>query len=162
MTGNGCLNSRYDTLKKYVYQLEKQQVGLRDAFHDLEANESTSLMRGERSNASTDALFVPLLDRELKKIDLFYETQERELLEEVGRLSELVQQQEEYGPDSGHEFENHEYEDDDDDEDDEEFGLQNSELTMSRSPVNRRRRSLSESAGFSRTLSNGSSSNTPT
>lgn len=74
---------RYDTLKKYVYQLEKQQAGYRDTVHDLEANESTSLMRDGGPGAATDGLFIPLLDRELKKITLFYEAQEKELLDEV-------------------------------------------------------------------------------
>lgn len=69
----------YDALKKYVYQLEKQAVSFRDAAHDLEANEQTSLIQGQ-DHLSTDALFVPLLDRELKKICLFYEMQEAELL----------------------------------------------------------------------------------
>lgn len=135
---------RYDTLKKYVYQLEKQQVGYRDAVHDLEANESTSLMQGTSENVSTDALFTPLLDRELKKITLFYEAQEKELLEEVHGLERMVQQQEADGPDSGHQYDRHVDEDEDED-DDEDFNhaLQSSEITFSRSPAGRRRRSLS-------------------
>lgn len=134
----------YDALKKYVYQLEKQQVGYRDAVHDLEANESTSLMQGTDDHVSTDALFIPLLDRELKKITLFYEAQEKELLEEVHGLETMVQQQEADGPDIGHQYDRQE-DDDDDDEDDDDFNqaLLNSEITFSRSPVGRRRRSLS-------------------
>ncbi|KAI0346236.1 Sodium/sulfate symporter [Trametopsis cervina] len=136
----------YDTLKKYVYQLEKQQVGYRDAVHDLEANESTSLIQGSQNHVSTDALFLPLLDRELKKITLFYEAQEKEFLEEVRGLERMVQEQEAHGPDTGHQYDRQEgYEDEDDEDDDDDFNhaLQASELTLSRSPVSRRRRSLS-------------------
>lgn len=137
----------YDTLKKYVYQLEKQAVGFRDATHDLEANESTSLIH-DQDSAPTDALFVPLLDRELKKISLFHELQEAELMKEVEDLKNLVQQQENYGPNSRHQYEDHDYDDDDDDEEDDEFGaLQSPTATWSRSPGNRRQRSLSEVTG---------------
>lgn len=149
---------RYDTLKRHVYQLERQQAGYRDTVHDLEANESSSLMRHHDTAIPTDALFTPLLDRELKKITLFYEAQEKELLDEVYTLSSLVQQQEDFGPDVGHQYENQDgFEDDDDDEDDEDFNpmMMNSELTLSRSPVNRRRRSLSESNGLRGGLSQG-------
>ena len=134
-------------MKKYVYQLEKQAVGFRDVAHDLEANESTSLIR-DQDTLSTDALFIPLLDRELKKISLFYDLQEAEFLKEIEDLKNLVQQQEDYGPDSGHQYENHDYDDDDDDEEDDEFGaLQSPTATWSRSPVSRRQRSLSEVTG---------------
>lgn len=127
-----------------MYQLEKQQVGYRDAVHDLEANESTSLIQGSDDHVSTDALFIPLLDRELKKITLFYEAQEKELSEEVRGLERMVQQQEADGPDVGHQYD-HQDEDDEDEDDDDDFNhaLQNSEITFSRSPMSRRRRSLS-------------------
>ncbi|KAH9838741.1 Sodium/sulfate symporter [Rhodofomes roseus] len=112
----------YDALKKTVYQLEKQQAGLGDSFYsehrDLEANEESALM-GSASNASTDSIFVPLLDRELKKICLFYDTQEKELEEEVEHLQRLVQEQEEVGPDAGHQYMDADTEDDDDDDEDE-------------------------------------------
>lgn len=138
---------RYDTLKKYVYQLEKQQAGLREIAHDLEANEQTSLMGGQADNMTTDALFIPQLDRELKKISLFYESQESQLLDEVRGLQELVRQQEDYGPDVGHQYESH-GDDDDDDEEDDDFDLHSPEVPWPRSPVSRRRRSLSESNGY--------------
>jgi phosphate transporter len=127
--------------------LEKQAVGFQDAAHDLEANESTSLIGQDR--LSTDALFVPLLDRELKKICLFYEMQEAQLLKDVESLQNLVQQQEDYGPDSGHQYDQHDYDDDEEeDDDDEDFAaVHNQELSWSRSPINRRRRSLSEANG---------------
>ena len=107
----------YETLKKYVYQLEKQQAGFRDTVHDLEANESTSLIR-ERDHISTDALFIPLLDRELKKICIFYDSQEQELLNEITELERLVQEQEDFGPDVGHQYDRDDYEDDEDDDED--------------------------------------------
>ena len=56
--------NRYEALKKQIYQLEKQQAGLRESYHDLEANESTSLI-GSSHPSSPDRLFIPLLDREL-------------------------------------------------------------------------------------------------
>ncbi|PSS34029.1 hypothetical protein PHLCEN_2v1933 [Hermanssonia centrifuga] len=138
----------YDTLKKYVYQLEKQQAGLHEAIHDLEANEGTSLIQ-DRDIASKDALFIPLLDRELKKMCSFYELQETNLLREVNDLEKLVQQQEEYGPDIGHQYLDHvDEEDDDDDDDDDDFAQRSPAASWSRSPLSRRKRSLSESTGL--------------
>ncbi|KZT65890.1 SPX-domain-containing protein [Daedalea quercina L-15889] len=112
----------YDALKKTVYQLEKQQAGLGDSFYsehrDLEANEETALMSGAH-DASTDGIFVPLLDHELKKICLFYDTQARELDEEIEHLQRLVQEQEEVGPDAGHLYIDGDTEDEDDEDEDE-------------------------------------------
>ena len=141
----------YDALKKYVYQFEKQQVGLRESYHDLEANESTSLM-GEADAGSTDIQFIPLLDRELRKICLFYHTQEKELLEDVAELQRLVDKQEESGPDGDHHFIDEDEDEDDEDEDDD-FDLQSPSISAQgttrsyQSPHNRRHRSRSESAG---------------
>lgn len=119
-------------------------MGYRDTVHDLEANESTSLMQGTSDHVSTDALFIPLLDRELKKITLFYETQENELLEEVRVLERMVQQQEADGPDYGHQYDRNDEDDEDEDEDDDfNHALQGSEITFPRSPASRRRRSIS-------------------
>ncbi|KAF9021958.1 Sodium/sulfate symporter [Hymenopellis radicata] len=102
----------YDTLKKFIYQLEKQQQhnGLSDSYHDLEANETSAL--------------------ELKKIVLFYEGQERELFEELHELEEMVKHQEEAG------FENGGYYMDDIDEDDDD----DDSVSGSRGPAQRRRR----------------------
>ncbi|KZT06062.1 Sodium/sulfate symporter [Laetiporus sulphureus 93-53] len=111
----------YDALKKAVYQLEKQQAGLGESLlegHDLEANEETALIGHPVDHLSTDSLFVPLLDRELKKICIFYEAQEKELLDEVKQLERLVEQQEEVGPDAGHQYTDADT-DDDEDEDEE-------------------------------------------
>lgn len=144
---SGGLHS-YDTLKKYVYQLEKQQVGFRDALHDLEANESTSLMH-TRDHLSTDSLFIPLLDRELQKICLFYESQEQDLLKEVTALEHLVQQQEEHGPYVEHQYEVAEFEDDEDEDDEDDFVPRSPEATWSRSPLSsRRRRAASDANGY--------------
>jgi len=70
-------------LKRYIYQLERQQHDVDASIHDLESSERASLIDG---STSTDAVFLPLLDRELKKIALFYEFQERELLDELAEL----------------------------------------------------------------------------
>ena len=69
--------------------------------------------------------------------------QEAELLKEVESLQNLVQQQEDYGPDSGHQYLN-DYDDEDEDEDEDDFNIHSPEPSWSRSPVNRRHRSLSD------------------
>ncbi|KAH9925488.1 SPX domain-containing protein [Fomitopsis serialis] len=141
----------YDALKKTVYQLEKQQAGLGDSFYsehrDLEASEETALMSGVTS-AATDSIFVPLLDRELKKTCLFYDTQEKE----------LVQEQEEVGPDAGHQYMDAGTDDDDEDDDDEDdfdahspVASRDPTRSPSRPPGSRRHaRSASSAAGASR------------
>lgn len=147
----------YDALKKTIYQLEKQQVGLADStrdLRDLEANEETALM-GHVRHTDTDSLFVPLLDRELKKICVFYESQERELLGEVAQLEWLVQQQEEAGPDAGHQYMDPDVDTEEEDEDDEgdEFNTMSPPISRdhtrspSRRPGRRHARSLSSAAG---------------
>jgi len=117
----------YDALKKYIYQLEKQQAGHLVA--DLESGERTSLL--DQSDA-TDSLFIPLLDRELKKTVTFYEHQQQELLEELQDLEKDVELQDELGL-RGEETWGHYADDDDEDDDD----------SVSRSPVRVRHRSLS-------------------
>lgn len=126
----------YDALKKAIYQLEKQQAG--SFYGDLEANEETALMAGSSSQGtSTDNIFVSLLDRELKKICTFYTTPEKELAEEIEHLQHLVQQQEEVGPDAGHQYMDGDTEDDDDeeDEDEDEFDTHDSPVVPSRDPT---------------------------
>ncbi|KAJ3993371.1 SPX domain-containing protein [Lentinula boryana] len=121
----------YDSLKKYIYQLEKQQQNLTSSYRDLESNERTSLVG--RPDAATDSIFIPLLDKELKKVTLFYEHQGKELFDEIDELEALIHKQEELGLDGDH------YADDDgyDEEDDE---------SISRSPERQKRRRLSSSA----------------
>lgn len=121
----------YETLKKYIYQLEKQHIELDHSYHDLESNETSSLVG--RQVTAADAVFIPLLDRELKKINLFYEAQEKDLLEELQELEKLVLQQEEAGYDEGNYYMDDGLYDDDDDDD--------SELGHSADPTHRRRRS---------------------
>jgi phosphate transporter len=122
---------RYDTLKKYIYQLEKQQYGDGRPYHDMEANEYAALIDPSHSTNS-DSLFVPLLNQELKKIVLFYQSQEKELLDEVTDLEEQAEKLEEAGLAAGERY----MDDDDDDDDDED------DDSISRSPE-RRRRSIS-------------------
>ena len=119
-------------LKKSIYQLEKQQ---QRPYQDVESNERTSLV-GRRVDRETDAVFIPMLDRELRKIVLFYENQEKELMEELEELEELVKLQEEMGLEGDH------YNDDftDDDEDDDESLSQSRDATAA---TGRRRRSAS-------------------
>ncbi|KAI0926346.1 hypothetical protein AcV5_008835 [Taiwanofungus camphoratus] len=141
----------YDSLKKFIYQLEKQQAGLQDSVRDLEANEQSALM-GHVDDMSTDNLFTPLLDRELRKICLFYEGQEKELYDEIATLERLVQQQEEVGPDAGHQYVDIDpYTDDEDDEDDDDvFDIHSPPISRNRtrSPSRRRRHARSVSSGI--------------
>lgn len=124
---------RYDSLKKYIYQLEKQQFGHDlSQSRDIEAHESSSLLHGNDST-NTDALFIPLLDRELQKIIAFYEQQEKELLDDLEELEKDVRVQDEVGLQGGEHYED--YEDDEHDDDDE-------SISASRSPE-RTRRSMS-------------------
>ncbi|KAI0763315.1 Sodium/sulfate symporter [Trametes elegans] len=136
----------YEALKKHVYQLEKHKVGLQESFHDLEANERTSLIGAVGEDAaSTDAFFIPLLDRELKKVCLFYESEEQRLSDEVAALQQEIEQLEQNGPYAGHQYVDDD-EDADEDEDDDDFDLHSPILSRERtqSPARRRRhRSLS-------------------
>ncbi|KAF9448494.1 Sodium/sulfate symporter [Macrolepiota fuliginosa MF-IS2] len=126
----------YDALKKCIYQLEKQRTGqepVSPTYRDVEVGERSSLLN-EGDPSSTNNLFVPLLDRELRKIMTFYESQEKELAEELTDLEEDVARQEEAGLEAGaHYFAS-------DDEDDDES------ISVSQSPERRRHRK-SSSAG---------------
>ena len=130
--------NRYEALKKQIYQLEKQQAGLRESYHDLEADESTSLI-GASHPGSPDRLFIPLLDRELEKICLFYVTEEQRLSDEVTALQEEVERQEESGPYAGHRY--LDADEDEDDEDDDDFDVTSpiESRDRTRSPGRRRR-----------------------
>ena len=141
----------YEALKKHIYHLEKQKAGLQESYHDLEANERTSLMSGGPSSvdmANTDAFFIPLLDRELRKICVFYETEEQRLTDDLAALQTDIERQEESGPYAGHHYLDEEG--DEDDEEDDDSQLQSPIATLSRdrtqSPSRRRKRSMS-SAG---------------
>ena len=108
----------YDALKKFIYQLEKQQHDQGRSSMDLESGENTSLIPQRSTSLSTDSAFVPLLDRELKKIVLFYQAQEKESLDAVSELEELAKEQEEMGFWENRRYEG--YDDDEDDDDDDE------------------------------------------
>lgn len=104
-------------------------------------------------------MFIPLLDKELKKITLFYESQEKDLLDDVDTLEEQVRLQEEAGVlGAGYEgYTDDEQESDDDDDDDE--SLSHSREATGQ-PV-RRRRTLSGSGYGRLSLSRGASSLLP-
>ncbi|KAI0711847.1 Sodium/sulfate symporter [Cerioporus squamosus] len=133
----------YEALKKHIYQLEKQKVGLQESYHDLEANERSALI-GSGPSASeltnTDAFFIPLLDRELRKVCMFYEMEEQRLADEVSALQQEIERQEENGPYAGHQYEDEE--DADEDEEDDEFDLHSPGISRERtqSPARQRRR----------------------
>jgi phosphate transporter len=84
----------------------------------------------EHQPTETDAAFAPLLDLELKKIIFFYETQSKELFDELEELEEAVRQQEELGLLGLSRYED--YSEGEDDEDDD---------SISRSPTRAARRS---------------------
>ncbi|TFK63157.1 Sodium/sulfate symporter [Pluteus cervinus] len=138
----------YDALKKCIYQLEKQQhnlsasLTLSSGYHDLESNETEALIgtgsEGQHQSSPTDSVFVPLLDKELKKISLFYEQQEKELASDIQELEEEVELQERMGLEAGERY--MDFPDDDDDDDDE---------SVSRSPVARYRRQRRSTIGAS-------------
>jgi len=94
----------------------------------------------------TDALFKPLLDAELQKISSFYALQEKQLLQELAELEELVKEQDDIGMLAGR-F----YQWDDDDEEDED-DWHSTERSQDPS-VSKRRRRASTSVG--RAMSQG-------
>ncbi|KAF8638963.1 hypothetical protein AX17_001824 [Amanita inopinata Kibby_2008] len=137
----------YDTLKKCIYQLEKQQYArqlasqpppqpYRDHDLDLESAEQTSLLTTARpgpgitTTSEADAVFIPLLDHELRKICEFYSAQEKEMLEELEEIEQAVQRLDESGLNGYRDgYESYGEDGDDDDE------------SISRSPIDRRHRS---------------------
>ncbi|KAF7327088.1 SPX domain-containing protein [Mycena kentingensis (nom. inval.)] len=127
----------YDALKKFIYQAEKtQHEQAAGGYRDVESNERTALV----SRDTDDDGFIPLLDRELNKICAFYEGQEKQMVEEVAELEELVGQQDVLGMDGNH-YEDEPYSAGDGDDDDDDS------LSHSPPPNRRRRRpSLSISA----------------
>jgi phosphate transporter len=143
------LNS-YDALKRYIYHLEKQKHEALLQSHDMEsATERTSLVDRIAQWQDTDTLFKPLLDAELRKILSFYALQEKQLLQELAELEELVKEQDEIGMLAGRFYSDSQWdEDDDDDEDD--WG--STERSQEPSASKRRRRG-STSAG--RAMSQG-------
>jgi phosphate transporter len=99
----------YDGLKKQIYLVEKLQSGLDTTYHDIESQRAPLL-----GNSDTDQVFSQHLDRELKKITLFYESQAAELFEESEELEAQVAEQEEV------EMRNYpEFDEEDEDEEDE-------------------------------------------
>ncbi|KAJ7573583.1 hypothetical protein C8J56DRAFT_1130189 [Mycena floridula] len=68
---------KFSSSLKFNYQLEKQQHSMAP-YCDAEANERSALIQ-----SSSDAIFKLLLDMQLDKIILFYENQEKELLDEL-------------------------------------------------------------------------------
>ncbi|KAF7311833.1 SPX domain-containing protein [Mycena indigotica] len=137
----------YDALKKYIYQLEKTQHEQgHGAYRDAEESTERTLLV-DRTGPDTNSVFVPLLEKELKKICDFYEMQEKHLVEEVAELEELVGQQDLVGMTGDHYDEASAlYDDDDDDEGDDD--------SLSHSPLpNRRKRVGSTSMGRKAALS---------
>ncbi|KAG1842498.1 SPX domain-containing protein [Suillus subalutaceus] len=145
----------YDVLKRYIYQLEKRQQrtgGIEPSYHDLEANEQTTLV-DHSDTSDADSLFKPLLDRELQKIVRFYEAQEKELLGELAALEQSITQQDEAGLEAELNYMDEDEEDEEDDEEDEYNMLTRSEDYDKGS---RRRRRKSSSVGYRTRFAAGS------
>ncbi|KAG1736298.1 SPX domain-containing protein [Suillus lakei] len=146
----------YDVLKRYIYQLEKRQQrpdGIEPSYHDLEANEQTTLV-DHADTSGADSLFKPLLDRELQKIVRFYEAQERELLGELAALEQSITQQDEAGLEAGLNYMDEDEEEDEEDDEEDEYN------TLTRSDDygkgSRRRRRKSSSVGYGTRFATGS------
>ena len=85
-------------------------------------------MLTQQDATNTDSVFIPLLDRELKKIAIFYEHQEKELVDDLEDLEKSLLEQEAVG--LGGYYDDFTDEDDDDDS-----------VEESQSPERRRRSS---------------------
>lgn len=143
------LNS-YDALKRYIYHLEKQKHEALIQSHDVEsATERTSLVDRIAQWQDTDALFKPLLDAELRKISSFYALQEKQLLQELAELEELVKEQDEIGMLAGRFYSDSQWDEDDDDDEDDWGSTERSQEPA----TSKRRRRASTSVG--RAMSQG-------
>ncbi|KAI0050511.1 SPX-domain-containing protein [Auriscalpium vulgare] len=130
----------YDALKKYIYQLEKQQHEALVQSRDIEAaTERTSLVGGAPLQ-DTDSQFQPLLDTELRKISTFYGLQEAELIHELSELEELVKEQDDLGLVAGRLYADGEWEEDEEEEDEDWQGDERLTETQPINPPKRRRR----------------------
>jgi phosphate transporter len=97
----------------------------------------------------TDELFKPLLDAELRKISGFYALQEKQLLQELAELEELVKEQDEIGMLAGRFYSDTQWDEDDEDDEDDWGSTERSQEP----PTSKRRRRASTSAG--RAMSQG-------
>ncbi|KAN0113785.1 sodium/sulfate symporter [Russula decolorans] len=142
----------YDALKRYIYHLEKQKHGALVQSHDIEsesATERTSLVDRIAQWEDTDSLFKPLLDTELRKISSFYALQEKQLLQELAELEELVKEQDEIGMLAGRFYGDSQWDEDDDDDEDDWGSTERSQEPS----TSKRRRRASTSVG--RAMSQG-------
>ncbi|KAG0705781.1 SPX domain-containing protein [Suillus ampliporus] len=147
----------YDVLKRYIYQLEKRQQrpdGIEPSYHDLEANEQTTLV-DHTDTSGVDSLFKPLLDRELEKITRFYEAQENELMDELAELEQSITQQDEAGLEAGLNYMDEDDEEEDEDEEEEDdFNMVTRSEDHGKGSRHRRRKS--SSVGYGTRFATGS------
>ena len=90
------------------------------------------------------------MDHELKKITLFYESQERELLDELAELESNIKAHEEAGLAAARNYYDEDAEDEDDDDDDDD---DDNSTSPRRSGQHRRRKSSSVGIGSQRQTS---------
>jgi len=106
---------------------------------DFESNERSTLL-GAQDATGTDAIFIPLLDQEVKKIVAFYADKEKELLEDLEELEKDVLKMDDIGLGGGYHYED--YADDDEEEDDDSIASRRSPDDARRS-LSRHRKSSS-------------------
>ncbi|KAF8322610.1 SPX-domain-containing protein [Clavulina sp. PMI_390] len=123
----------YDNLKRHIYELESSI----DAANGSSRSHERTALLGRMTPAAANEKFLPLLDRELRKVVAFYVAQEKELLAEVERLGQSIARREEEGLNG---LADSRYSDDDSDDDDESHGIPSGSRVASQS---RRKRSLS-------------------
>ncbi|KAG8906654.1 low-affinity phosphate transporter, partial [Tulasnella sp. 408] len=126
----------YSALKKKIYDIAAQ-TDAADGHHEPER---AGLLAGQ--SVSGNDVFIPLLDRELEKIVNFYTQQEKEVLDELEELRQLIDQTEEQG------LVQEPYRDDDGtDEDEEDDDDETTNRSVSRDLSKRRRKASSASDG---------------
>lgn len=108
---NSLTPQSYDGLKKQIYLAEKQQSGFDTSYHDLESQRRPLL-----GNPDSDRAFSQHLDRELRKITIFYESQAAELFEDIQDLEAQIEEQEEDEMRNYPEFDEEDEDDEDEDE----------------------------------------------
>lgn len=129
--------SRYSALKKKIYDIAAQTEAGDGQHGDVER---AGLLAGQQ--VSGNDIFIPLLDRELEKIVNFYTHQEKEVLDELEEVRQLVEQTEEQGlVDEPYRDEDGTDEDEDDDDD------ETTNRSVSRDLSKQRRRKASSASG---------------
>ena len=106
----------YSALKKKIYDLGQQKD---NGTLPTVSPESQGLLNGH--GPSMNDVFLPLLDSELDKITAFYTHQEKDVMDELEEVRNLVEEKEELGLNAAPYRDDDDDDDDDDDEEDDEM-----------------------------------------